>query len=325
MKTHFNPLTFLKNLKWSFARHHVDDQVALERRVAALESLVERLQPDGAAFRDLLLLEDVLNGDEPQFAEERNYCRRHGRLSMFPYEKVREFPAVEVCFDQARKLPYVVHDGKRIYYPATWGTGTITYNYISSVAVEGILGEGCLSKSPHNYLDACFPVKDGAVVCDFGAAEGLVGLHFAERASRIIIGECDEKWFAPLKATFEPYAGKTVFLTEPLGMGGERDACSRILSEMVAEMGSGIPFFLKFDIEGAERFAMRDAAGFFKSQSDVTVACAAYHRQDDAQVLEKQFNEWGYETAFSDGGMLFLLDRLVPPYFRRGVLHAKKG
>lgn len=77
--------------------------------------------------------------------------------------------------------------------------------------------------------------------------------------------------------------------------------------------------------ERAERFAIREAEAFFTTHPDVTVVCAAYHRQDDAEVLKKLFKEWGYETAFSDGAMLFLLDRLAPPYFRHGVLHAKKG
>ena len=325
MKTRFHFPTFLRNLKWSFARNHVEEQAALEWRVSKLEELVERLRPENTAYRELLLLEDVLNGDDAQFAEERDYCRRHGRLRMFPYEKVREFPEVEVCFDQTKGLPYVVHGGKRLYYPATWGTGTITYNYLNSVAVEGILGEGCLAKSPHNYLDARFPVRDGAVVCDFGAAEGLVGLHLAERASRIVIGECDEKWLPPLKATFEPYAGKTVFVTEPLGMGGNGGACSRILAETLADAGTGKPFFLKFDIEGAERFAIREAEEFFQGQGNVTVACAAYHRHDDGKQLEKLFKGWGYETAFSDGAMLILPDRLVPPYFRPGVIYARRG
>lgn len=325
MKTRFHIPTFLRNLKWSFSRNHVEERAALERRIAKLEGLVERLRPENAAYQELLLLEDVLNGGEPQFAGERNYCRRHGRLRMFPYEKVRDFPKVEVCFDGNKKLPFVVHDGKRLYYPAAWGTGTITYNYINSIAVEGILGGGCLAKSPHNYLDARFPVGEGAVVCDFGAAEGLVGLHLAERASRIVIGECDEKWFAPLKATFEPYSDKTVFVTKPLGMGGGGGDCLRILAETAVDSGSDTPFFLKFDIEGAECFAIREAEAFFKSHGNVTVACAAYHRQDDGSQLERLFNGWGYETAFSDGAMLVLPDRLVPPYFRPGVIYARKG
>lgn len=325
MTTRFHFPTFLRNLKWSFARNHVEEQMALERRISKLEGLVEQLRPESSAYRELLLLEDLLNGDEPQFAEERDYCRRQGRLSMFPYAKARDFPKVEVCFDQTKGLPYVVHAGKRLYYPAAWGTGTITYNYHNSVAVEGILGGGCLAKSPHNYLDARFPVKDGAVVCDFGAAEGLVGLHLADRASCIVIGECDEKWLAPLKATFEPYAGKTVFVTKPMGMGDGGKAYSQVFLEIVADKGNMQPFFLKFDIEGAERFAIREAAAFFKSHSDVTVACAAYHRQDDGKCLEALFKGWGYETAFSDGAMLILPDRLAPPYFRQGVIYARKG
>lgn len=325
MKVRFCFSTFLRNLKWSFARNHAEEQAVLERRVAKLEKTVEQLRPERTAYRELLLMEDVLNGREPQFAAERDYCRRHGRLRMFPYEKTREFPKVEVCFDRDKELPYVVHDGKRLYYPATWGTGTITYNYLNSVAVEGILGTGCLAKSPHGYLDSRFPAKEGAVVCDFGAAEGLVGLHLAERASRIVIGECDEKWLAPLKATFEPYAEKTTFVTEALGMEGGNGTCARILAEVAADAGGNRPFFIKYDIEGAERFAIREAEAFFKNRGDITVACAAYHRQDDGRHLETLFRAWGYETAFSDGAMLVLPDRLVPPYFRPGVLYARKS
>ena len=325
MSARFHPMTFLRNLKWAFVRNGVEDRLALERRVAVLEKAVEQLGPTRAEFQDLLLLEEVLNQGNPAYSEEIDYCRKHGRLEVFPYERVREFPLVDVHHDAAKGLSYVLHGDKRLYYPASWGHMSIAASYRNAMYIEGILGEGCMAKSPHNYLDGRFPVKNGAVVCDSGAAEGLVGLHFADRALRIVIGECDRKWLPPLKATFSPYAGKTSFVTRPLGMGVENGLCSSVLKEMVDLVGSDVPFFLKFDIEGAERFAISAAADFFQNHPDVTVACAVYHRQDDAEMLEKLFKEWGYETAFSDGAMLFLLDRLAPPYFRNGVLHAKKG
>lgn len=324
MRPRFSLMTFLRNLKWAFSRNGTEERLAMIRRVEALERQQKRLHADRADFRDLLLLEDVLNCHNPEFADEVEYCRRLGRLEMFPYERVRDFPSVEVLFDSAQKLPYVLHGGKRLYYPETWGHGTITHSYLASVAVEGILGDGCLAKSPHNYLNLRFPVKDGAVICDFGAAEGLVALHFAEQASRIVLGECDSKWLSPLRATFEPYAAKTTFVTAPLGMGGGEKPCESALWEAATAVGPNVPFFLKFDIEGAERFAIHEAAEFFKSHADITMACATYHRQDDAQVLEKMFAAWGYATAFSEGAMLFLLDRLFPPYFRHGILYARK-
>ena len=325
MSSRFHPLTFLRNLKWAFVRNGVEDRLALERRVAVLEKAVEQLGPTRAGFQDLLLLEEVLNHENPAYGEEIGYCRKHGRLEVFPYERAKDFPPVDVRYDAERGLSYVLHEGKRLYYPASWGKMSIAVSYRNAMYIEGILGEGCLAKSPHKYLDDRFPVKARAVVCDFGAAEGLVGLHFAEGASRLIIGECDEKWLGPLKASFSPYMEKTTFVTQPLGMGDDKASCARILTEMADVVGPKVPFFLKFDIEGAERFAIREAEAFFTTHPDVTVVCAAYHRQDDAEVLEKLFKEWGYETAFSDGAMLFLLDRLAPPYFRHGLLHAKKG
>lgn len=325
MKVRYHLLTFLKNLKWAFARSGIEDHLGIERRVATLERQMKLLQPDRTVVRDLQLFEDVLNSNNRQFEEEVNYCRNRGRLEEFPYEKTREFPAVEVHLDAEKKLQYVLHGGKRLYYPADWGAGRIAFSYTNAVAIEGILGDGCLAKSPHNYLDSRFPVKEGAVVCDFGAAEGLVALHLAERASYLVIGECDPQWLPPLRATFEPYAEKTTFVTEPLGMGKGEMPSIRIFREITASLKTSPPFFLKFDIEGAERFAICGMAGFFQGHPDVTVACAAYHRQDDRECLEGLFRGWGYETSFSDGAMLFLLDRLVPPFFRPGVLYAKKS
>lgn len=325
MKQHFQVLTFLRNLKWAFKRNSIEDYMALECRVEKLERRVELANPDALEFKSLLLLEEVLNCVDPQFKDEVAYCRRHRRLSVFPYKQIRAFPNVEVHFDSGRKLQYVLHGGKRLYYPSSWGRDSIAFSYTNSVAVEGILGQGCLEKSPHNYIDNRFPVKDGSVVCDFGAAEGLVGLHFAERASRIVIGECDEKWKAPLEATFAPWSKKTIFIAQPLGMGLDAAGGIQPFLEDGMAANANTPFFIKFDIEGAERFAIREASHFFQTRSDVTVACAAYHRQDDAELLEKMFKAWGYTTVFSAGAMLFLLDTLVPPFFRRGVLFAKKN
>lgn len=327
VRARFHLLTFLRNVKWAFARNGFEERLALEQRLEKLERRVELTRPDSSEYRDLLLFEEILNCAEPRFKDEIEYCRRHGRLDVFPYEKIRNFPKVEVYFDAEKQLPYVLHDGKRLYYPAQWGKGSITFSYTNAVAVEGILGDGCLEKAPHNYLDARFPVKEGAVVCDFGAAEGLLGLHFAEQSSRLLIGECDEKWQAPLRATFEPWKQKTIIVSGALGMGSQAsgEGEMQLLLENEAANISNAPFFIKFDIEGAERFAIQEAAFFFQHHPDVTVACAAYHRQDDGMFLEKLFRRWGYETAFSDGAMLFLLDHLVFPYFRPGILHAKKG
>ena len=323
MNFSFRPMTFLRNLKWAFFRNGVEERLALERRVQNLERQMLTLRTNRVAFRDLLMLEEIANTTDARFQDEAGFCRRHGRLEVFPYEKKREFPSVEVFHDSEKGLQYVLHGGKKLYYPVEWGKGSIAFSYTNAIAIEGLLGDGCLEKSPHNYLDSRFPVKDGALVCDLGAAEGLLGLHFAERASRIVVGECDEKWLEPLKATFEPWREKVDFILQPLGMGNESDMALSALLERITGGKKDMPIFLKFDIEGAERFAIQKMENIFRTHSDVTVACAAYHRQDDGTFLEVIFKEWGYQTAYSNGAMLFLLDNQTPPYFRRGILFAK--
>ena len=319
MKTYFNPMTFLRNLKWAFSLNGAKELHDLQWRMEKMERDIRTLNPDAASFQRLRLYQDLLESEGGPYRDEIAFLRQHGRLDIFPYEPIRAFPEVVVHKDTDRGMPYLLHEGKRLYYPTSWNTGQITGSYLQCTAVEGILGGGCLAKSPHCYLSGSVGVRAGDVVADLGAAEGLFALHMAERAEKLYVCECDALWWDALRATFEPYAEKTVFVEKAIGRA-DTDTSVRLDSLLAAERGKRM--VIKMDVEGAEYQTLRASSPWLSGEKRVALLCAVYHRQEDAGRLRHLVAEWGYETEFSEGFMLFLFDRLTHPFFRHGVLRA---
>jgi hypothetical protein len=79
------------------------------------------------------------------------------------------------------------------------------------------------------------------------------------------------------------------------------------------------------DIEGYELPVITSALDFLKGKENIKMAAAVYHRQHDAEEIKALFDSIGYTSEFSKGYMLFhLYDMPTPPYFRRGIIRAKK-
>ena len=162
-------------------------------------------------------------------------------------------------------------------------------------------------------------IKEGDVIVDVGADEGLFSLDVAERASRIVLFENDPQWFAPLERTFAPWADKTLLVRKTVGDGDTRHSV-RLATILRDIPGNG--FFVKMDIEGAEVPVISASSDFLRWDKDIRLACCTYHNAGDAESLERLFREAGYLTEFSDGWMLPTSRHLSPPYFRRGVIRA---
>jgi len=311
--------TFLRNLKWLFFVNNVQEFHDLRQSLAKVKTDIETLNPEAVSFRNLKLFQDVLELEDGQFQEEIDYCRQTGQLTVFPYPRTKPFPEVEVHEDGQLRLPYVIHDGKRLYYPSSWTKGRIAGSYLQCVAVEGVLGDGCLAKSPHCYLSPRCDVHNGDIVADFGTAEGLFALHMAERAGKLYLCECDSTWWKPLRATFEPYKNKTVFVEKAIG---RIDGKTSVRIDSLLKEESGKRIVLKMDVEGAEYQSLKAASEWFGREERVALLCAAYHRQEDSRRLQELAKGWNYATEFSEGFILFLFDRLTSPFFRRGILRA---
>lgn len=276
-------------------------------------------------FRREILYQQILRLPEPLasiYRDEMDYLRRAG-LTAFPYDQIRSMDPVESGRDSEKNLPFVIHRGKRLYFPDSWTELQATEAYRCYFENECLLGGGYRVRTPHQYQTDEFCVRPGDVVVDVGAAEGLFALEVVELASRIILFECDSIWRKPLEATFAPYASKVQIIHKKADTHDGRRSVR--LNSFLLQGADDESFFIKMDIEGAEPQLVEDCRSFLVQASQVRLCACSYHRWGDAEQLERLLVDMGYDTDFSDGYMLFTRDlNQAPPFFRRGLIRAEK-
>ena len=239
--------------------------------------------------------------------------------SMFPYERVRPSAELVIKRDPRNGLVYVVHRGEKFYYPRGTSEEELADAYHYYVEVEGILGTGCLTRSPHSYVSPMFSVEAGDVLVDIGCSDALFAFDNAEKAGRIYLIEAWKRWIPALKASFAPYADKTSIVRRYVGDGS--DGRSVRLEEVLKDSATS-KFFIKMDIEGAEREVLRSSVSFLKTHQAKLAVCV-YHRQDDAAVISNLLTEIGFQVSYSDGYVLTRANGIHYPYFRHGVIYAR--
>jgi hypothetical protein len=236
-------------------------------------------------------------------------------FSVFPYSfrSRHNVNAIGVFYDEACKMRYVLHDGKRMYFPQTWDEERVRGYY------NGLLIEQDID-SPHRYETEEFCVQNGDVIADIGAAEGIWALTCVEKAGKIYLFECESQWTAALKKTFEPWKEKVVLVNKYVS-NVTRDN----LITLDDFLGGETINFIKADIEGSEVPLLEGAGNVLSKQQKLKLLLCAYHRKDDARILKKRLEQNGFRTEYSKGYMLFIYDpSLAEPYIRRGLIRAVK-
>jgi hypothetical protein len=210
-------------------------------------------------------------------------------------------------------MKWILHDNKRMYFPEDWTDKKIRGYYNDLMKEQDI-------NSPHRYETSEFQVQEGDVVADLGAAEGIFALSIVEKAKKIYLFECEEKWIKVLKKTFEPWQEKVIIINKYISNNTEGNDIT--LDKFLD--GSEINF-IKADIEGAESKLLMGAKQTLSSQNNLRIVLCTYHQKNDEQDLNKILTENNFYTEFSKGYVILLADRkLDPPYLRRGVIRAKK-
>ena len=263
---------------------------------------------------------DVHTAEANKYKDELYYLKQNG-LTIFPYKQIFKSNKVETAYDKDVKLPYVVHKSKRLYFPMEYSGYRMETVYRRLYEIEGISGEGIMEKNPHQYQSKIFKIEEGDVLVDVGCAEGLLSLDVIDRISKVYLIESDLRWMPALKATFAPYKDKVVLVPNLIT---DVDSESTITLSTLLKKEHDSSLFIKMDIEGYETQVIESSRDFFIKHPKAKFTCCTYHKANDAEILENLFKEYGYETEFSDGYMLFLSDCLTQPYFRKGVIRAKK-
>ena len=258
-----------------------------------------------------------------EFVQELDFMKSKGYLVEIPYKRTSvDVPQVITGIDKANSLPYVLHSGKKLYFPKSFSENDAKQAYLNVVVDENIIGGGFLEKMPHQYTTDEFSVKNGDVVFDVGAAEGLFLLDNIEKASKGFVFEADPSWIEALKATFNPYKDKVTIINK---FAADNNSTTTQMLDSCNITGAN-SIFIKMDVEGYEVQALDGATSLIKSNADIRIACCTYHKQNDAMELNDYFKSKNYSTDFSEGYMLFFRDNAIkPPYFRRGLIRTKKN
>lgn len=232
---------------------------------------------------------------------------------MFPYENTRKYSKndIEVIYDISCKMNYVMHNGKRLYFPARFDKSI--KNYYNALRKEQD------AQSPHRYEVDGFIVREGDIIADVGAAEGNWALDNIEKAGRVYLFETDGFWVEALSKTFEPWKEKVTIVNKFVSNKNTKNETT--LDEYFKDKRLD---FIKADIEGAEISLLLGAKNVLADNSNLKLLICTYHRQDDGKRIKEILESSGYYTEYSQKYMLYINDpELEEPYIRRGLIRAR--
>lgn len=243
-------------------------------------------------------------------------------VSNFPYQKCKEFGKVCGGYNKTLKLPYVLHKQKKLYFSKDINLESALNKYKNYIEVECLLGGGYMEKAPHQYQTDTFRVEKGDILVDVGCAEALLSLDVIDKVSHIYLIEGDSRWIPALEATFAPYKDKVTIINKYVT---DKDSDNTIKLSTILKKEFGKNMFIKMDIEGFETSVLKSSVDLFSNNPNIKCACCTYHRNGDEVKIKDYFEKLSYKTEFSDGVMYFdMYDEPTPPYFRKGLIRAKK-
>ena len=245
-----------------------------------------------------------------------DYLKSH-ELSIFPYPFNGNYShgAIEVFYDPGKKMRYVLHEGKRLYFKKRWGENRIRRSCTELLREQD-------TDSPHRYLDHRFSISKDDVIADIGAAEGNFSLSVIEKVKKVYLFERDQEWIEAMKATFAPWPDKVEIVSKYVS---DIDNDSHMRIDTFFKNRKDITF-LKIDVDGAEEKVLNSCDGVFKSDVPLKIALCTYHKNGDEKDFTSLLQKNGFDVNPSKGYMIHYYDKkLGPPYLRRGLIRAVRG
>ena len=256
------------------------------------------------------------------------YMKKAGYLKFFYGNWTLKYEKSDYPIDLRRKdgVFYVRHklfNGKikKLYMPKGKGAGNCKLYYQSLLLDQDI-------ESPHRYLfeeNYNYIKKMGGTVLDLGAAEGNFSLEMGEIANSIICFEPDENMRFALNKTMNPYKEKMKVVSKFVGEVTDNENNTISVDDY---FGNSIPediSVIKMDIEGFEQAALRGMKKTLEKNPNAIILVCAYHQPQAEAEIRDILGSMGYDVKNRKGYMFFHeFDNFVEPYYRRGVLEARK-
>ena len=192
--------------------------------------------------------------------------------------------------DNTNGLPYVFHNGKKLYFKRDMLTS-------AEVAYRGLLIEQD-KRSAHRYVDSYEELK-GKTLLDIGAAEAIFTLDTIEYIDHAYLFECDDAWIESLEATFALWKDRITIVRKYVS--DVDDDNNITLDRFFQDEGK----FLKMDIEGYERKALKGAVHILEHGQQIDGSVCIYHLHDDKKVIESELKNFNLKTSIQLGYLYF--------------------
>lgn len=255
-----------------------------------------------------------LNTIDPVIREGLKYLRVH-KFSAFPYRWAMKYDNFQptIYHDKQNQCSYVLYEGKKMYFPKKLTQTEIIWLTRSSYKEQD-------PQSPHLYQTTDFQVEQNSIVVDAGVAEGNFALSVIEKAKLLYLIECDTEWMEALRLTFEPWKEKVIFIEKLLS---DTKSDSTISIDSILKPIPTEKYFIKMDIEGYEKEALKGIKNLVESKSDIKLDICTYHHTNDLHDIGAILDQWEFRWNVSPSYMLFCQQE-DNPTFRKVLIRAQK-
>jgi hypothetical protein len=255
---------------------------------------------------------------DPEFRTAGDFLAKRG-MEMFPYAYIDKYNAgdIQVFSDDSCGLYYVLFQGKRLYARRGMLPSAVKR------MVNSLLSEQD-PDSPHCYVTAGFDVKQGGVLYDLGAAEGIFALMCIEKVSKAYLFEVEESWIEALNKTFEPWKEKVEIVNK--FVGDQDSADGRFVTLNTFAKDHPLPDFIKADIEGAEPGMLLGASSILSQDRPLRLAVCTYHNEQDGPRIDEILKKDHFQTTYTKGYVFFFYQRplIGAPYLRKALIRGEK-
>lgn len=250
-----------------------------------------------------------------------NYMRRNlfflsGAKAIFFSPFVEKYDKMKVKVYKCKKydLPYIIHNGKKLYWRKN------TSPFLISRAYKVLCAEQD-AQSPHLYWSE-YSTYENKILFDVGAAEGLITLDRIDVLKYAALFECEKEWVEALNATFEPYKEKVTIVEKYVSDKSDEENNVITIDDFVNSTGVN-PDLIKMDIEGYEIKALNGAEKTISKDSNLQLAVCVYHTSEAEEEISDLLEKLDCECKLNDGYMFFRKDKELP-FLRHGVIRATR-
>ena len=232
----------------------------------------------------------------------------HG-LTAYPNPYSLEYRSIKINveFDSTLNLPYVMHNGKKLYFPEKFDNHKVTHDYLCLIMEQD-------SRSAHRYVRSYNELK-GKTLFDIGSAEGIFALDTIELVDHVYLFEYEDYWIKALEATFAPWSNKVSLIKRYIN--DYTDLVNLKIDDFLIDKSKD-NLFLKMDIEGAEMLALKGAEKTLIEGKNISLAVTTYHKVGDPETISNYLSSLKFNFEFSDG-LIYWSKRLS-----KGVVRCQK-